>query len=61
MAKQSASSETREPPGPQSARLSRVRRPWDRYDAIAAAIVLFLVTLWALHFLLPAPPPTDVP
>jgi hypothetical protein len=37
------------------------RRPWDRYDAIGAAIVFFLVALWVLHFLLPAPPPTNVP
>ena len=36
-------------------------RPWDRYDAIGAAIVLFLVALWVLHFLLPAPPPINVP
>jgi hypothetical protein len=44
-----------------AARPSRSKRPWDRYDTIGAAIVLFLVVLWALHFLLPAPPPTDVP
>jgi hypothetical protein len=44
-----------------AARQSRSKRPWDRYDAIGAAIVLFLVVLWALHFLLPAPPPTNVP
>jgi len=42
-------------------RQSRTGRPWDRYDAIGAAIVLFLVALWVLHFLLPAPPPTNVP
>jgi hypothetical protein len=34
------------------------RRPWDRYDAIGAAIVVFLVGMWVLHFALPAPPPT---
>jgi len=44
-----------------AARQSTTARPWDRYDAIGAAIVLFLVALWVLHFLLPAPPPTDVP
>jgi len=37
------------------------RRTWDRYDAIGVAIVLFLLALWVLHFVLPAPPPTDVP
>jgi len=35
------------------------RRP-DRYDVIGAAIVVFIVALWVVHFLLPAPPP-DVP
>jgi hypothetical protein len=45
----------------QAARQSRTRRPWDRYDAIGAAILLFLLALWVLHFLLPAPPPTNVP
>ncbi len=44
-----------------AARQSRTRRPWDRYDAIGAAILLFLLALWMLHFLLPAPPPTNVP
>jgi hypothetical protein len=41
-------------------RQSRSKRPWDRYDAIGAAIVLFLAALWALHFLLPhdLPPPS---
>lgn len=42
-------------------RQSRTRRPWDRYDVIGAAILLFLLALWVLHFLLPAPPPTNVP
>jgi hypothetical protein len=32
-------------------------RRLDRYDAIGVAIVVFLVALWALHFVLPAPPP----
>jgi hypothetical protein len=44
-----------------AARQSRTRHPWDRYDAIGAAILLFVLALWVLHFLLPAPPPTDVP
>ena len=44
-----------------AARQSRTVRPWDRYDAIGAAILLFLLALWVLHFLLPAPPPTNVP
>ena len=35
------------------------RRP-DRYDMIGAAIVVFIIALWVVHFLLPAPPP-DVP
>jgi hypothetical protein len=43
------------------ARQSRTRHPWDRYDAIGAAILLFVLALWVLHFLLPAPPPTNVP
>ena len=44
-----------------AARQSRTGRSWDRYDAIGAAILLFVLALWVLHFLLPAPPPTDVP
>jgi hypothetical protein len=44
-----------------AARQSRTGRPWDRYDAIGAAILLFVLALWVLHFLLPAPPPTNVP
>jgi hypothetical protein len=44
-----------------AARQSRTGRPWDGYDAIGAAILLFILALWLLHFLLPAPPPTDVP
>jgi hypothetical protein len=43
------------------ARQSRTERPWDGYDAIGAAILLFVLALWVLHFLLPAPPPTNVP
>ena len=35
------------------------QRP-DRYDMIGAAIVVFIIALWVVHFLLPAPPP-DVP
>jgi hypothetical protein len=44
-----------------AARQSRTGRPWDGYDAIGAAILLFVLALWVLHFLLPAPPPTNVP
>jgi hypothetical protein len=44
-----------------AARQSRTGRPWDGYDTIGAAILLFVLALWVLHFLLPAPPPTDVP
>jgi hypothetical protein len=49
-----------EPPRPPAARPSRTWRQFDRYDAIGAAIVVFLAALWVLHFLLPAPPPTDL-
>jgi hypothetical protein len=43
-----------------AARQSRTGRPWDRYDAIGAAILLFVLALWVLHFLLPQdlPPPS---
>jgi hypothetical protein len=61
MAKQPAPSDPRERPRPPRARATGIGRPWDRYDTIGAAIVLFLVALWGLHFLLPAPPPTNVP
>jgi hypothetical protein len=44
-----------------AARQSRTGRPWDRYDAIGAAILLFVLALWVLHFSLPAPPPTNGP
>jgi hypothetical protein len=44
-----------------AARQSRTGRAWDRYDAIGGAILLFVLALWVLHFLLPAPPPTNVP
>jgi hypothetical protein len=44
-----------------AARQSRTGRHWDRYDAIGAVILLFVLALWVLHFLLPAPPPTNVP
>jgi hypothetical protein len=50
-----------EPPRPPAARPTRTRRLLDKYDAIGAAIVVFLAALWVLHFLLPAPPPTDLP
>jgi hypothetical protein len=50
-----------EPAGPPAPRPNRIGRLLDRYDAIGAAIVLFLAALWVLHFLLPAPPPTNVP
>lgn len=60
MAQQPARSDSGAAPRPPPARPSR--RPWDRYDAIGAAVVVFLAALWVLHFLLPAPPPpTDVP
>jgi hypothetical protein len=32
----------------------------DRYDVIGMVLMAFLVALWVLHFLLPAPPPPDV-
>jgi len=48
-------------PRPPSPRPSRTGRRLDRYDAIGAAIVVFLAALWVLHFVFPAPPPTDVP
>jgi hypothetical protein len=53
--------QTGEPSRPPAARPRRSRRLLDRYDAIGATIVLFLAALWVLHFLLPAPPPTNVP
>ena len=43
-----------------SARQERPARRPDRYDMIGAAIVVFIIALWVVHFLLPAPPP-DVP
>jgi hypothetical protein len=58
MAKPSVSGE---PPRPPAARPGRIGRLLDRYDAIGAAIVLFLAALWVLHFVFPAPPPTNVP
>jgi len=42
-------------PGQKSA-----KRRWDRYDYIGAAIVAFLVALWAVHFSLPTLPPDNV-
>ncbi|HLK82366.1 MAG TPA: hypothetical protein VKT99_12855 [Xanthobacteraceae bacterium] len=59
MSKRPAASAPGEPPLP--ARPGQTGRPFDRYDAIGAAIVVFLIGLWVLHFLLPAPPPTNVP
>lgn len=36
-------------------------RRWDRYDYIGAALLAFVVALFALHFILPAgPPPAPV-
>jgi hypothetical protein len=32
-------------------------RSWDRYDYIGAALLAFVVALFALHFILPAAPP----
>jgi hypothetical protein len=61
MAKRPAPSVAGEPSRPPAARPSRIRRGLDRYDAIGAAIVVFLAAVWVLHFLLPAPPPTNVP
>jgi hypothetical protein len=59
VAKQPAPSVPGEPPRPPAAHPSRIGL-LDRYDAIGAAIVVFLLALWVLHFLLPAPPPTNV-
>jgi hypothetical protein len=33
----------------------------DRYDIIGMGLLAFVVTLWVLHFSLPAPPPDTVP
>jgi hypothetical protein len=44
---------------PSVSREGPARRP-DRYDIIGAAVVVFIIALWVVHFLLPAPPP-DVP
>jgi hypothetical protein len=44
-----------------AARQERAKRRWDRYDFIGAAIVAFLVALWAVHFSLPTLPPDNVP
>jgi hypothetical protein len=46
---------------PPAARPKRAKRRWDRYDFIGAAIVAFLVALWAVHFSLPTLPPDNVP
>ena len=40
---------------------TRKMRRWDRYDYIGAALLAFVVALFALHFILPAgPPPAPV-
>ena len=44
-----------------AARQKRAGRRWDRYDFIGAAIVAFLIALWAVHFSLPTLPPDNVP
>jgi len=44
-----------------AAQQKRPGRRWDRYDYIGAAIVAFLVALWAVHFSLPTLPPDNVP
>jgi hypothetical protein len=44
-----------------SASKRRARRRMDRYDIIGAVIVGLLVALWVVHFLLPTPPPDNVP
>jgi hypothetical protein len=50
------------PDSPQpAARQKKAGRRWDRYDFIGAAIVAFLVALWAVHFSLPTLPPDNVP
>jgi hypothetical protein len=43
-----------------SVRQERPARRPDRYDVIGAAIIVFIIALWMVHFLLPAPLP-DVP
>jgi hypothetical protein len=40
---------------------SKTRRRMDRYDVIGAVIVGLLVAVWVVHFLLPTPPPDNVP
>jgi hypothetical protein len=40
-----------------AARQNEAKRRMDRYDIIGAALVAFIVALWVIHFLLPAPPP----
>ena len=47
--------------GQPSASKNGAKRRWDRYDYIGAAIVAFLVALWVVHFLLPTPPPDNLP
>jgi hypothetical protein len=51
----------REPVQPSTPPKRRTRRRMDRYDVIGAVIVGLLVALWVVHFLLPTPPPDNVP
>jgi hypothetical protein len=46
---------------PPAMRQKKAKRRWDRYDFIGAAIVAFLLALWAVHFSLPTLPPDNVP
>jgi hypothetical protein len=50
----------REPEQPPTSK-ARSRRRMDRYDFIGAVIVGLLVALWVVHFLVPTPPPDNVP
>jgi hypothetical protein len=50
----------REPEQPSTPK-TRSRRRMDKYDIIGAVIVGLLVALWVVHFLLPTPPPDNVP
>jgi hypothetical protein len=34
---------------------------FDRYDYIGLALAVFLIAIWAAHFILPAPPPLPPP
>jgi hypothetical protein len=48
-------------PAQPSASKTRARRHMDRYDVIGLVIVGLLVAVWVVHFLLPTPPPDNVP